>query len=206
LGAMVSAVDAGRDIAEVLSRLRPDVALNALHGVWGEDGCVQGVLETLQIPYTHSGVLASALTMDKQRAKDVLSAAGVKVPGGGLFDRFEVAERHVLEPPYVVKPNAEGSSVGVYIVREGANEPVREVGADTWTFGQRVLVEPYVAGKELCVTVLGEKTGARALTVTVAPHRAGRHFPCDLRDLPASVGARARCSWLPGRYEVRLPL
>ena len=172
LGAKVTAVDAGRDIAEVLTRLKPDVALNALHGVWGEDGCVQGVLETLQIPYTHSGVLASALTMDKQRAKDVLSAAGVKVPGGGLFDRFEVAERHVIEPPYVVKPNAEGSSVGVYIVREGANAPVHEVGTDAWKYGQRVLVEPYVAGKELCVTVLGEKDGPRALTVTdiVAVH------------------------------------
>jgi D-alanine-D-alanine ligase len=166
LGARVTPVDAGRDIAEVLARLRPDVALNALHGVWGEDGCVQGVLETLQIPYTHSGVLASALAMDKQKAKDVLSAAGVTVPGGGLFDRFEVARGHVIAPPYVVKPNAEGSSVGVYIVREGANAPASEVGGDAWTFGQRVLVEPYVAGKELCVTVLGEKDGPRALTVT----------------------------------------
>src|SRR5882672_1296399 len=89
LGARVSRIDAGRDLAQVLSRLKPDVCYNALHGAWGEDGCVQGVLETLAIPYTHSGVLASALAMDKAKAKAVLAAAGVTVPGGGLYDRFE---------------------------------------------------------------------------------------------------------------------
>ncbi|MCA6223618.1 MAG: D-alanine--D-alanine ligase, partial [Phenylobacterium sp.] len=101
LGAQVSRVDAGRDLAQVLSRLKPDVCFNALHGVWGEDGCVQGVLETLGLPYTHSGVLASALAMDKTRAKAVLAAAGVTVPGGGLYDRHEAAAGHVLPPPYV---------------------------------------------------------------------------------------------------------
>ncbi|MGZ8363446.1 MAG: D-alanine--D-alanine ligase [Caulobacteraceae bacterium] len=166
LGARVSAVDAGRDVAEVLARLKPDVAVNMLHGVWGEDGCVQGVLETLNIPYTHSGVLASALAMDKAKAKTVLSAAGVVVAGGGLFDRFEAAQRHVLPPPYVVKPNAEGSSVGVFIVHEGANRPPQELAQDSWTYGEEVLIEPFVAGQELCVTVLGEKAGPRALTVT----------------------------------------
>ena len=167
LGCRVSRVDAGRDLANVLSGLiKPDVAVNCLHGVWGEDGCVQGILETLQIPYTHSGVLASALAMDKDKSKAVLAAAGVRVPGGGLFDRHEVAARHVIEPPYVVKPNAEGSSVGVFLVREGANRPVAEVGADDWAYGDQVMVEPFVAGKELCVTVLGESTGPRALTVT----------------------------------------
>ena len=164
--ARVSRVDAGRDIAEVLKALKPDVALNALHGVWGEDGCVQGVLETLEIPYTHSGVLASALAMDKDKSKAVLRAAGVVVPGGGLFDRFEVARRHVIEPPYVVKPNAEGSSVGVYLVREGANDFVTEVGSPDWRYGDEVMVEPYVAGRELCVTVIGEASGPCALTVT----------------------------------------
>src|SRR5205085_4596730 len=113
LGARVSRVDAGRDIAARLTELKPDVVLNVLHGAWGEDGCVQGVLETLDIPYTHSGVLASALAMDKAKAKTVLAAAGVVVPGGGLFDRFQAARDHVLPPPYVAKPNAEGSSVGV---------------------------------------------------------------------------------------------
>ena len=166
LGAKVSRVDAGRDLAQVLAELKPDVALNALHGVWGEDGCVQGILETLQIPYTHSGVMASAVAMDKDKSKAVLKAAGIAVPGGGLFDRHEVAARHVIPPPYVVKPNAEGSSVGVYLVREGANRPIAEVGEPDWTYGEQVMVEPFIRGNELAVTVLGEKSGPRALTVT----------------------------------------
>jgi len=166
-GARVSRIDAGRDLANVLSGLiRPDVALNCLHGKWGEDGCVQGVLETLQIPYTHSGVLASALAMDKDKSKAVLKAAGVRTPDGGLFDRHEVATRHVMAPPYVVKPNAEGSSVGVYLVREGANALVTEVGAPDWAYGEQVMVEPFIPGKELAVAVLGEAAGPRALTVT----------------------------------------
>ncbi len=162
----VSRVDAGRDLAQVLAELKPDVALNALHGVWGEDGCVQGILETLQIPYTHSGVLASALAMDKDKSKAVLRAAGVTVPGGGLHDRFEVARRHVIEPPYVIKPNAEGSSVGVFLVPAGANGPQTEVGAPDWAYGDEVMVEPYIPGKELAVAVIGEATGPRAMTVT----------------------------------------
>lgn len=166
VGYRVSEVDVGRDVADVLTRLKPDVAFNALHGPWGEDGCVQGVLEVLGIPYTHSGVLASAMAMDKDKSKAVLRAAGVPVPGGGLFDRHEVARRHVIEPPYVVKPNAEGSSVGVYLVREGANGFATEVGSPDWRYGDAVMVEPYVAGKELCVTVIGEASGPRALTVT----------------------------------------
>jgi D-alanine-D-alanine ligase len=162
LGARVSRVDAGRDIAQVLTRLNPDVCFNALHGEWGEDGCVQGVLETLRIPYTHCGVLSSALAMDKAKAKAVLAAAGVAVPGGGLFNRFDVAARHVIEPPYVVKPNAEGSSVGVFIVHEGANTPPQEVVAPSWTYGEEVMVEPYIRGLELAVGVMDGK----AMTVT----------------------------------------
>lgn len=164
--ARVSRVDAGRDLATVLTDLKPDVVLNALHGAWGEDGCVQGILETLQIPYSHSGVLASALTMDKDKSKSVLRAAGVEVPGGGLFDRHEVARRHVIPPPYVIKPNAEGSSVGVFLVPEGANGPQTEVGSPDWTYGEQVMVEPYIRGKELAVAVIGEESGPRALTVT----------------------------------------
>jgi D-alanine-D-alanine ligase len=164
--ARVSLIDAGRDLAARLSADRPDVVCNALHGEWGEDGCVQGVLETLQIPYTHSGVLASALAMDKAKAKAVLKAAGVCVPGGGLFDRHEAAREHVLPPPYVVKPNAEGSSVGVFLVFEGANRPPQELAADSWTHGEQVMIEPYIAGKEICVAVLGEAAGPRALAVT----------------------------------------
>ncbi len=162
LGARVSRVDAGRDLAAVLTGLRPDVCFNALHGAWGEDGCVQGVLETLGLPYTHSGVLASALAMDKAKAKAVLSAAGVKVPGGGLFSRFDAGRRHVLPPPYVVKPNAEGSSVGVFRIFEGANSPPEALLDPSWAFGDEVMVEPYVRGLELAVTVMGD----RALMVT----------------------------------------
>ncbi len=173
LGAKVSRVDAGRDVAQRLAELKPDIVFNALHGEWGEDGCVQGVLETLAIPYTHSGVLASALAMDKAKAKAVLAAAGVRVPGGGLFDRHDVARDHVIPPPYVVKPNAEGSSVGVYLVSEGANRPVAEVGEPGWALGDEVMVEPYIAGRELAVAVVGEAGGPRALTVTDIVPRSG---------------------------------
>jgi D-alanine-D-alanine ligase len=162
LGATVARIDAGRDVAQVLSALKPDLVFNALHGAWGEDGCVQGVLETLGLAYTHSGVLASALAMDKAKAKAVLAAAGVTVPGGGLYNRIEVAKAHVMPPPYVVKPNAEGSSVGVFLVFEGANSPPQAVVAPDWHFGDEVMVEPYIAGQELAVAVMGD----RALTVT----------------------------------------
>ena len=166
LGADVALIDAGRDVAERLAEARPDTVFNALHGAWGEDGCVQGVLETLALPYTHSGVLASALAMDKAKAKAVLRAADVTVPGGGLFDRHAVAREHVMAPPYVVKPNAQGSSVGVFLVFEGANRPPEQVGRPDWSFGDEVMVEPYIAGRELAVAVLGESSGPRALAVT----------------------------------------
>jgi D-alanine-D-alanine ligase len=169
LGAKVSRIDAGRDLAQVLTAAKPDLVFNALHGAWGEDGCVQGVLETLGLPYTHSGVLASALAMDKAKAKAVLAAAGVTVPGGGLFNRFDVAKSHVMAPPYVVKPNAEGSSVGVFLVFEGANGPPQQVVAPDWTFGEEVMVEPYIAGQELAVAVMGHQ----ALTVTDIVSRTG---------------------------------
>lgn len=162
LGAQVTRVDAGRDLAQVLTDLKPDVCFNALHGVWGEDGCVQGVLETVGVPYTHCGVLASALAMDKVKAKAVMAAAGVAVPGGGLFNRHVAAAEHVMAPPYVIKPNAEGSSVGVFIVEQGANRPPQEIAEPGWSFGEEVLIEPYVAGKELAVGVMDGK----AITVT----------------------------------------
>jgi D-alanine-D-alanine ligase len=162
LGARVSRVDAGRDLAQVLTALEPDVVFNALHGEWGEDGCVQGVLETLAIPYSHSGVLASSLAMDKAKAKAVMAAAGVVVPGGGLYERHEAARDHVMPPPYVVKPNAQGSSVGVFIVQDGANRPPQELAGPDWAFGEEVMIEPYVRGKELAVAVMNGK----ALTVT----------------------------------------
>jgi D-alanine-D-alanine ligase len=169
LGAKVSRIDAGRDLAAVLTKLKPDVCFNALHGEWGEDGCVQGVLETLALRYTHSGVLASALAMDKAKAKAVLAAAGVVVPGGGLFNRHEAARDHVMPPPYVVKPNAEGSSVGVFLVFEGANSPPQDLVAPSWTFGEEVMIEPYIPGLELAVAVMD----GRAMAVTEIVARTG---------------------------------
>ncbi|CAA9395002.1 MAG: D-alanine--D-alanine ligase [uncultured Rubellimicrobium sp.] len=153
----VTEVDAGPDLAARLAELRPDVAFNALHGRWGEDGCVQGLLEWLRIPYTHSGVLASALAMDKHKAKEVFAQAGLPIVQSVLASREEVSERHVMAPPYVVKPNNEGSSVGVYIVREGSNAPRLAE-----TMPSTVMVESYAAGRELTTAVLGD----RALTVT----------------------------------------
>ena len=169
LGARVTRLDAGRDLAQRLASLKPDVCFNALHGEWGEDGCVQGVLETLGVRYTHSGVLASALAMDKAKAKAVLAAAGVAVPGGGLFNRFEAAADHVMAPPYVIKPNAQGSSVGVFMVFEGANRPPQDLVAASWTFGEEVLIEPYIRGKELACGVMDGK----AMTVTEIVPRTG---------------------------------
>ncbi|MGR3436049.1 MAG: D-alanine--D-alanine ligase [Shimia sp.] len=153
-GFAVTELDAGRDLAERLTALAPDVAFNALHGRWGEDGCVQGILEWLRIPYTHSGVLASALAMDKERTKDAYRAHGLPVATSRLARRDEVEAAHVLVPPYVVKPYNEGSSVGVYIVREGANGPPR-LGPE---MPETVMVEAYVPGRELTTSVLGDRT------------------------------------------------
>ena len=156
-GYRVSRVDVNRDIAATLRALKPDAALNVLHGRPGEDGTLQGMLEILGIPYSHSGVLASALAMQKDTAKTVLKAAGVPVPGGMVVTRTEAAKRHVLPPPYVIKPVAEGSSVGVFIVREDHKHPPQELTRTDWTFGDRILVEPYIPGKELTCAVMGEK-------------------------------------------------
>ncbi|QRZ15415.1 D-alanine--D-alanine ligase [Paracoccus methylovorus] len=157
-GYEVVELDAGRDLPARLAEHAPDVVFNALHGRWGEDGCVQGLLEWLGYPYTHSGVLASALAMDKTRAKDVLRLAGLPVLESVIADAAEVRARHVMAPPYVVKPNDEGSSVGVYIVHEAANGPPQL----SEQMPARVMVETYAPGRELTVAVLGD----RALGVT----------------------------------------
>jgi len=129
-----------------------------LHGRWGEDGCVQGILEWMRLPYTHSGVLASALAMDKTRSKDVFATAGLPVVESALFNKVDVAAGHVMEPPYVAKPNNEGSSVGIYIVQDRANRPPT-LGPE---MPETVMVEAYVPGRELTTTVMGD----RALCVT----------------------------------------
>jgi D-alanine-D-alanine ligase len=156
-GYRVTRVDVDRSIADTLARLKPDVAFNALHGRFGEDGTIQGVLEILGIPYTHSGVLASALAAQKDLAKIVLQAAGVPVPYGVTVDRHEAARRHALEPPYVLKPVNEGSSLGVVIVKEGRAHPPQEVGRDDWPYGDLILAERYVHGKELTCAAAGDR-------------------------------------------------
>jgi D-alanine-D-alanine ligase len=155
-GYQVSRIDVDRDVAATLRVRKPDVALNVLHGRPGEDGTLQGLLEVLGIPYTHSGVLASALAMKKDIAKSVLNSAGVPVPGGIVAARKEAAKRHLLPPPYVIKPVAEGSSVGVFIVREDHKHPPQELTRADWAFGDQILVEPYIPGKELTCAVMGE--------------------------------------------------
>ena len=156
-GYRITRVDVGRNVAEVLARLAPDAAFNVLHGRPGEDGTIQGILEILQIPYTHSGVLASALAMDKPAAKVVMAAAGVPVPRGVVVSRAEAAKVHVIEPPYVIKPPAEGSSVGVFIVQADHAHPPQELSRPDWPYGEEVLVERYVAGLELTCAVMGEE-------------------------------------------------
>jgi D-alanine-D-alanine ligase len=156
-GYRVSRVDVNRDIAATLRALKPDIALNVLHGRPGEDGTLQGMLEILAIPYSHSGVLASAAAMQKDIAKTVLKAAGVPVPGGLVATRSAAARRHLLPPPYVIKPLAEGSSVGVFIVREDHKHPPQELTRPDWAFGENVLVEPFIPGKELTCAVMGDK-------------------------------------------------
>jgi D-alanine-D-alanine ligase len=148
---------------EQLKDANADAAFNALHGEWGEDGRTQGVLDYLKIPYTHSGVLASALAMDKDKSKAVFAQAGLPLAAGKLMDRHEAAHEHPIALPYVVKPNAQGSSVGVFIVREGANRPPEQLLDPDWTFGEEVLVEEFIDGKELTVAVMHERG---ALTVT----------------------------------------
>ena len=154
----VHELDAGEDVAQKLRDLAPDVVFNALHGRWGEDGCVQGILEWLHIPYTHSGVLASALAMDKQRSKEVYRRNGLPIVDSILAPKGDVCARHMMAPPYVVKPNAEGSSVGVYLVMDGANTPPQLDAA----MPDIVMVEAFAKGRELTTTVLGD----RALGVT----------------------------------------
>ena len=157
-GFTVVAVDAGPDLPARLSEIAPDVVFNALHGRWGEDGCVQGLLEWLRIPYTHSGVLASALALDKQRTKAAFVAAGLPVVESVIASADDVRARHVMPPPYVVKPNNEGSSVGIYLVHDAANGPP-QLSDD---MPDRVMVEAFAPGREMTVTVMGD----RALTVT----------------------------------------
>jgi D-alanine-D-alanine ligase len=186
-GYRVTRIDVGRDIATVLQTLRPDVALNVLHGRPGEDGTLQGILEIVGIPYTHSGVLASALAMRKDMAKTAFHAAGIPVPGGMVVGRVEAAQRHVLPRPYVIKPLGEGSSVGVFIVTEEHDHPPQELTRDDWPYGDELLAEPFIPGKELTCAVMGD----RALDV--------------IEILPAAGFYDYEAKYAPGRSRHLLP-
>lgn len=204
LGHDVTEIDATRDIADQLKSAAPDVVLNALHGPWGEDGHVQAVLELLEIPYTHSGVLASALAMDKTKTKMVLAAAGLDVPRGALMSRHDAAAQHPMEPPYVVKPNADGSSFGVFIVRKGDNRPPEALSAEDWTGSDTMLVEEFIAGRELTVAVLGDRalgvteilTGREFYDFDAKYAAGGSSHVVNPPDLPTEITTRARAQAL----------
>ena len=162
-------IDPGDNPGDQLFQARPDAVFNALHGRFGEDGTVQGLLELMRLPYTHSGVLASALAMHKERTKDVYRAAGLPVVKSIVADRRAVADRHLMKPPYVVKPVNEGSSVGVFIIRPGDNRPPAALGSDTWTLSSEMMVEEYVPGRELTVSVMGDRPlGVTEITTDLA--------------------------------------
>ncbi len=150
-------IDPADDLPAQLRAAKPDAVFNALHGRFGEDGTVQGILEWMRLPYTHSGVLASALAMHKERTKDIYRAAGLPVVKSIVCDRKEAGARHMMEPPYVVKPVNEGSSVGIFIIRKGDNRPPAALGADDWNLSSEMMVEEFVPGRELTVSVMGEK-------------------------------------------------
>ncbi|CAN7395916.1 D-alanine--D-alanine ligase [Bosea sp. LjRoot90] len=177
VGYRVTRVEVGRDVAEVLARLKPEVVFNALHGRFGEDGTIQGMLEILGIPYTHSGVLASALAIRKDKAKMVVSAAGVPVAHGVNVSRFEAAKRHPLPPPYVIKPIDEGSSVGVVIVKKGREHPPQEIARPDWPCGETMLAETFIAGRELTCAVMDGKS----LGVTEIRAATGEFYDYDAK-------------------------
>ena len=190
-GYEVVEIDAGRDLALRLAELRPDVCFNALHGRFGEDGRVQGLLEWMGIPYTHSGLLASALAMDKTRAKQIYREAGLPVVESVVVARDAARAAHPLPPPYVIKPNDEGSSVGVYIVQEGANGPAQLSDE----MPDQVMVEAYVPGRELTTTVMGDRALAVTEIVTdgwydyAAKYTAGGSRHVVPADIPAEIAA-----------------
>jgi D-alanine-D-alanine ligase len=168
-GFRVTRIDADRNLAATLVALKPDVVFNALHGRWGEDGCVQGLLEVLAIPYTHSGVRASAIAMDKEQTKRIVARAGVPVAESRTVTPAAALADHALPPPYVAKPISEGSSVGVVIVRGGANRPPEAIARIPATRDGHIMVEKYVAGRELtCGVIKGQPT--RIIDIVAASH------------------------------------
>ena len=168
-GFRVTPIDADRSVAATLAALKPDVVFNALHGRWGEDGCVQGVLEVLGLPYTHSGVMASAVAMNKEQTRRIVAMSGVPVAEGRCVTTAEAMAQHVFEPPYVAKPIAEGSSIGVIIVQAGANRPPETIRQIPVTKDGLLLVERFIAGRELTCGVIGDRV-SDVIDIVAADH------------------------------------
>ncbi len=186
-GYEVTRIDVARDVSSVLADLKPDAVFNALHGPFGEDGTIQGILEYLAIPYTHSGVLASALAMNKIQAKKVAKAAGIPVAESKIVDRFTIRDKHPMPAPYVVKPVNEGSSFGVVIVKEDQSHPPQVLGSSDWKYGDSVMVERYVHGRELTCAVMGDV----ALGVTEIIPEGHSFYDYDSKYVPG--GSKHEC-------------
>lgn len=202
-GYEVVEIDATRELARQLEEAAPEIVLNGLHGPWGEDGCVQGLLEVMGLAYTHSGVLASAVAMDKRKSKAVYAQNGIDIAEDVACTRTEAAARHLLEPPYVIKPIAEGSSFGVVIVREGEGGPPQQLLADDWAYGDRLMAEKFIAGRELSVGIMGERALAVTEITTLrefydfdAKYAAGGSRHALPADLPARVSEAAMAASL----------
>lgn len=196
-GYRVTEIDVGNDVADVLAKVRPDACFNALHGKYGEDGCVQGVLEMLRIPYTHSGVLASALAMHKERAKDVMKLAGVPVAEASIVTRAEAARGHVRPPPYVLKPVTEGSSVGVLIVGAGSPCPSDAILKDGKP-DDILMVERYVAGRELTCAVIGDFVTD---VIEIVPERNLAFYDYEAKYAPGGSRHEMPAQLLPDIYQ-----
>jgi D-alanine-D-alanine ligase len=197
-GYTVTQIDVGRDIATVLTALKPDACFNALHGKFGEDGCMQGILETLSLPYTHSGVLASALAMHKERAKDAMKAAGVPVAQALLITRAQAASAHAMPPPYVVKPIAEGSSVGVIIVGPHLNGPPAKI-LEGGPADEIVMVERYIPGRELTCAVIANQPSA---IIEIVPLKGLTFYDYEAKYAPGGSKHELPAQILPNVYQL----
>jgi D-alanine-D-alanine ligase len=194
-------IDASRGLARQIEDEKPDIILNGLHGPWGEDGCVQGLFEILDIPYTHSGVTASAIAMDKQKSKAVYQQVGLDIAKDVATTREEAARKHPIAPPYVIKPVNEGSSFGVVFVREENNGPSQLLLSEEWKYGDNLMAEEYIPGRELTVAVMGDRALAVTEITTLrefydfdAKYAAGgsRHVvPADIPDAVAEAAKKA---------------
>jgi D-alanine-D-alanine ligase len=183
----VTRIDVTRDVSSVLAELRPDAVFNALHGPFGEDGTIQGILEYLAIPYTHSGVLASALAMNKEQAKKIAKSSGIPVAESKIVNRFTIRDKHPMPAPYVVKPVSEGSSFGVVVVKEDQSHPPQVIASSEWKYGDMVMVERYVHGRELTCAVMGDV----ALGVTEIIPEGHSFYDYDSKYVPG--GSKHEC-------------